>query len=297
MRIFFAGLESTPEVYDMIDNALFSYYYLKDEKTKSGSIVDKIKMVNPKVKLFIDSGAHSFFSAATEGVFAVTSAHRQAAKDDPPDIYMEKYIKWVQDYWNLIDWYVELDIGELVGQTTVDRWYEDIKKAGIASKCIRVFHPRVQTIDEWKAMLDIESKYVALEGVRPGGLKILPYNKLVRMAYEKNCKVHGFAMTKVAYMSEVPFYSVDSTSWQAGFRYGLGMVFDEKLTTLKTVNINHKQEYYDRFQLLNPKKFLSKSIQATKKNVEIGKVSIQGYKDYEKYLNEMWKKRGIEWKD
>lgn len=295
MRIYFAAMESSDTLFPFVDNGLFSYYYLRDDN-KKGNSINLARKTNPDMNIFIDSGAHSFFSATEGGVFAASSQLRKTDnKAKNVDVYMENYVRWVKDNWDCFNWYVELDIGELVGQKKVNEWYKMLQKEKVSSKCIRVFHPRVMTIDDYKDILNCDSKFIALEGVR-AGTKPLPYGKLVRMAYEKEVKVHGFAMTKQLYLEKIPFYSVDSTSWQAGYRYGSGYVPEKNEVQPQILNINSRDEMTKRYYV-SIRKSLSKEFSATERDNYLGYLGIQAYQKYEKYLTELWAKRGVVWKD
>ena len=52
--------------------------------------------------------------------------------------------------------------------------------------------------------------------------------KLVFYARDKGVKVHGLGYTSLTGMKEIPFYSVDSTSWLAGNKFGSIYCFNGK---------------------------------------------------------------------
>jgi len=51
---------------------------------------------------------------------------------------------------------------------------------------------------------------------------------MVMYARSKNVKVHGLGYTKIDMLKEIPFFSVDSTSWLSGNRFGGIYVFNGK---------------------------------------------------------------------
>jgi len=177
------------------------------------------------------------------------------------------------------------------GMKKVEDWREQMKKAGLDKKMITAYHPKVIALGEYDKMLvDSTSGYVALEGYRIGGGR-LPYNKLIKMAYNKGVRVHGFAMTKAEVIQKYPFYSIDSSSWKACVRFGHGMVteglntryikFKQKKSVLKTTRLrdisaligeNKKEQYYSRLSL-----------------------SVDAYKTMERNAVALWKARGIDW--
>ena len=46
------------------------------------------------------------------------------------------------------------------------------------------------------------------------------------MARQANCKVHGLGFTNLKCLTDFDFYSVDSTSWLGGNRFGFIYHFD-----------------------------------------------------------------------
>src|SRR5690606_30818540 len=154
----------------------------------------------------VDSGAHSFFHA--EGL-----TFKGKMKQDPGDPldFFEGYIDWIKAHFHLIDYFVELDLQELVGQDRLLGWREEMKRAGIFGKCITVHHT-CNTEKDWQELLEgSESAYVAVEGLRPG-VTPLPYGTLLRDAYRQQIRVHAFALIQPQYLHRYPFYSADSAS-------------------------------------------------------------------------------------
>ena len=52
------------------------------------------------------------------------------------------------------------------------------------------------------------------------------FHVLLRMARQANCKVHGLGFTNLKCLTDFDFYSVDSTSWLGGNRFGFIYHFD-----------------------------------------------------------------------
>lgn len=48
-------------------------------------------------------------------------------------------------------------------------------------------------------------------------------------------RIHGFAETKVNKVLKYPYYSVDSTSWSIGSRFGIMQALDENVMSLKVL--------------------------------------------------------------
>jgi len=174
--------------------------------------------------LIVDSGAHTFFNQKG-GVLSVTNVKRKGTIEVSPSQWFCDYMRWLERNRGRYDYFVELDIGEICGQKTVYAWRRRLARAGLSDRMIVAHHPAVESFDEWLARLDdVESKYVAIEGVRSRSVAPIKYLKYIDVCYERGIRIHGFAMTKIDHMLTYPFYSCDSTSWQSGTRYGRGPV-------------------------------------------------------------------------
>lgn len=239
--------------------------------------------------IIVDSGAHTFFSELQGEGLSVSVHTKKTRTKETPEEYWEMYKKWLMENYKYFDYFVELDIGEIVGQNTVLKWRGEIKKLGLYHKCITCYHPRVVSWKAWEEMLnDSESKYVAVEGERPGR-NSLPYGRLLKAAYDRNIKVHGFALIKRRLLEKYPFYSADSSSWLAGGQYGAMLSVTKKGT--KTIKIKSKDvlkiKHSGLDKLLDKKSLMIKSME----------VSAMAYNKYEDYLNKLWSLRGITYED
>ncbi len=288
MKIYLAGIEGQ---YDSpyrgeIKNAFYSYYYMRKDKLDV-----KIKGAKEYHNLvFVDSGAHTFFSE--DETLANAGVHQKKTKTkESPEVYFNNYVIWLKRNYQHYDYFAELDIGDIVGQELVNKWREVLKKENLYSKCVTVYHPRVM---DWKAYIDMledsESKYVALEGDR-SNRKRLPYTKLIKECYTRGIKVHGFAMTKDSVMSRYPFYSVDSTSWLQGSMYGQITYWDG--FKIKAVPRRDKNKFSKLGGRANIK-LLNNPDKKQQRYYE-QKIGINAYQTAEKYYTKLWLKRKIKW--
>ena len=290
MKIYLAGVEGgdTGEIKGLIDYAFYSYYYMRNSKTK---LIKGAKSLHKLV--FVDSGAHSFFSEDETLANAGVHSKKTKTKGTPED-YFKKYVVWLKENYQHYDYFAELDIGEIVGQKRVREWREILKKNGLYSKCVSVYHPSVMSIDDYKNMLkDSESKYVALEGDR-SNRKRLPYNKLIKIAYDQGIKVHGFAMTKREVMKKYPFYSVDSTTWKVGVQYGTIPYFYktqvEKIDYGKNIK---KEKLLKIIKDIDLDKLYCKDKKTARQYLL--QLGIKAYKLANKYYTKLWEQRNIKW--
>jgi hypothetical protein len=81
-------------------------------------------------------------------------------------------------------------------------------------------------------------------------------------------KLHGLGATSRKILEKFPFYSVDSTSWLSTARYGNSISPDKVMTFMKA-----KQRSY-----------LENTLEETVRWLEV-----------EKYINQLWQKRGVNW--
>jgi len=291
MNIYLAGMEQR-ETLDVIKaklvtKAFVSYYY---ERRHPKSYMPIIR-ANVK-SIIVDSGAHTFFSEMTNAGLSVSVHKKKTKTKGTPEEYFEGYKKWLKKHYNSFDYFVELDIGEIVGQKKVLQWREELKKLGMYKKCITVYHPDIMTWKDYIATLkDSQSKYVALEGDRPQHRKRLPYLKLIKEGYDRGIKMHGFAMTKEDVYFAYPFYSVDSTSWKAGVIFGVGKVITDK-GKLKNIKFKDKKTFFSiggaNVNLHNKKLAIARFHRYT--------LSVKAYQKIEREITRLWKTRGIIWK-
>lgn len=245
--------------------------------------------------VIIDSGAHSFFSEADVALSASVVA-KKSKTTIPPDEYFERYIGWLLQFKHLYDYFVELDIGELVGQAKVMAWRDRFCKAGIFDKCVTVYHPVVVSFNDYVRQVESsESRIVALEGDRRFR-KRLPYMRLIKVGYDRGVRIHGFALVKQNVLGQYPFYSVDSSSWKAALRFGKAMIANKG--KFQHVSFTHPKSSLDEIVGLssltgNLSEAFSKTHSVNSlKRLELG---IIVYHQMEKYYTELWEARGIDW--
>jgi hypothetical protein len=283
-----------------IDNAFASFFYTK-EKTGHRRF---LKCAQHIPNIVMDSGAHSFFSASA----TIKSAHlkRSKKKHEHPDAYFARYLEWLKENHHHLNYFVELDIGEIVGQSRVEQWREKFAANGLLEKSIIVYHPAVQSLDNFLAqMREHPSRYVALEGFR-GGKCTIDYVRIIRECYDAGVKVHGFAMTKPQVLDRMPFYSVDSASWKTGIMYGAPFLFSPKmgLKSVKLFRPKTDQVRSDIASILIENNFPVELLPDLKRRtgrvnsstaIEVLKCSATAVKRAQNYYTSLWQARGVNW--
>lgn len=199
MKLFLAGTGGSKLFEKYIKESLYileSFYYIQKWQ------IPLIK----KVKIFLlDSGAFTYMNGK-----------------DSRDINWNEYIENYADFINKydIEYFMELDIDIVVGLEEVEKLRKKLEKL-TNKKCIPVWH-KSRGLDYWKKMIK-EYDYVAIGGIVTGEIKKSEYDifiPLLKMARQNNCKVHGLGLTSMEVIKKYPFYSVDSTSWTSGGRFG-----------------------------------------------------------------------------
>jgi hypothetical protein len=195
MRLYFAMSNNEPDSVAVLEtdhkNTLWSYHYYSKK-------MDFIKRMRKEYKLniFVDSGA---FSAMTQGV----------------EINIDEYINFLHELKP--QFYVGLDDIKDYHITLENQ--EIMEDAGL--KPAPTFHvgEPITVLESFIERYD----HIALGGMVGAGSKIIPFlNGVWAVILRKNpkLKVHGFGLTDQEIVKHYPFYSVDSSSYSGGVRFG-----------------------------------------------------------------------------
>ncbi len=208
MKIFLAGSGWEKTCWANKDffefNRLESFIYISDfEKT----IISKYN------NFLLDSGAFTYLNKS------------KGQKIDW-ESYVNQYAEFIVKY--NVQYFFELDIDPIVGLNEVER-LRLLLETKTGKKCIPVWH-KSRGLEYWKKMCK-NYDYVAIGGIVTQEIKRSEYNvffPLLRIAKENNCKVHGLGFTNLKGMEKYKFYSVDSTSWLSGNKFGSVYLFNGK---------------------------------------------------------------------
>lgn len=218
MRLFFSGGENA-EMSRLIlkgggTDIMLSYYYLKKKRMKSFKLFEEHEPGD--VGYFIDSGAHTIKYDNISGSDSFDDQYNFYAK------YCEEYLEWVLKNKKYIDFIAELDIEK---STSVDLVYKLQQKFFIPFEketgipVCYVWH-KERGRKEWANMCKRHS-FVGVSSEHADS----QYRPMVQTATKFGAKVHGFALTAPELMLKAGFYSVDSTRYLKGAKYGDFMVF------------------------------------------------------------------------
>lgn len=213
MKIYLAGIKAILK--DLKQETLNDLYVLESFFYMNESFVGYI----PQFKEFLlDSGAFTYMQGTSVGTNW--------------DGYVEKYAEFVKKY--SIKLFFELDIDCIVGLQEVERLRKKLE-AIVGRQCIPVWH-RARGKDYWLRMVE-EYKYVSIGGIISGEIKrkdFPVFDWFLTTALKKDCKVHGLGFTYTELLKQYHFYSVDSTYWNHGNRFGF--VFNFKNGVMEEID-------------------------------------------------------------
>lgn len=272
-------------------NVLFSYYYLANKNDQvTLDVLKYFKSIGTFI--MIDSGAHSFFSE--EGL---SIAHSKKKKTKQTDFfeYAKNYAAWLVKYKKYIDVAVELDIDVLIGYSDVLKIRKILESSG--APIMPVWHKSLGEA-EWDNMI-ANYPYVGIGlGDAKSTKSILNIrffiNKLSK-AIKNKTKVHAFGMVKPNYMLRLPFYSVDSSSWNAGSRYGQLVGYDAKNIKIVQKRVNNQKDFLKVVNHLQLDTSPTDLFKATRSYVNRDIINVQAYKRLEDIVTRVWSARGITW--
>jgi hypothetical protein len=199
---------------------LLSYHYFKNAN------LDEMfakYFSRPYPEVFLDSGAFSAFS--------------QGATID-----IQAYCDYIKRFKHLFTVYSNLDvIGSAAGTRTNQKI---IEREGLSP--LPVFHVG----EDWQYLTDYIAQYpyIALGGLVPymshKQKKVIPWIlRCFKMAQGKSV-FHGFGCTAWQLVRAFPWYSVDSSSWGQGFRYGQVPLFDARVGKFVKIDLGNHQQCY-----------------------------------------------------
>ena len=211
MKVFLAG--NGQYIEEWIQKVDYSFYRLESmvyiSKTER-EIISRYK------DFILDSGAFTYLNGASGNV--------------DWEQYADNYANFIIKY--KVKNFIELDIDPIVGIKEVERLRAKME-AKVGKQSIPVWH-KSRGKQYWLDMVR-EYDYVAIGGIVTREIKPSEYkffHWLLAEAKKQNCKVHGLGFTNLKGLEEYDFYSVDSTSWQSGNRFGFIYKFNGK-TLLK----------------------------------------------------------------
>ncbi|MFJ4627159.1 hypothetical protein [Streptomyces sp. NPDC088847] len=213
----------------MTFRVLTSFHYFRDRDM--ADLVDQLRQgYGGDVDVFADSGA---FSAVTLGA----------------TISLPDYRAWLTDWRSVITTAATLDvIGDPV---TTARNTEALEASGLT--VLPTFHVGTR----WRVLEDLcaRYRYLALGGMVPYWRRPKELMRWLvhafRIARDTGTVFHGFGQTSLDIVKALPFYSVDSSTWASGARYGKVRIWDDvraHMTELQAGDRARTQRYAAQIQ-------------------------------------------------
>ncbi len=286
MKLFFASqTQKIPLlVSEGVQNILTSYAFCKNSQSLLDSFQEKFSK-----NLMIDSGAFSVWS-------------------NDEHIDLDSYIRFCKELKELVGnkinlYFINLDVlpgrfgirptKEEREKSAQDGWNNLLKMQEASLDVIHVFHQH-----EDFSWLDRLSKHLNYIGISPANdvsmkEKLEWLNKCFYRLKDKikqGLKTHGFAVTADKQLYKYPFYSVDSSSWSAGARYGRIPTFDGH--NLRTFRYKDKKDLQKRIGDLTNHSM--KMMEDKDENFRM-REGIRSYVALGEKATSLWTKRGIIW--
>jgi hypothetical protein len=266
----------------------------------SSKLLTALERTCEPVDYCVDSGAHVWLAS----FFKKGEKHPVSKVEST----LENFIASVKRMPRKPTFVVELDLQRIYGMDVITTWRRDLWKPFEKETGIRVCYVwhQVDEVAKWNAMLtDPEMRYLGVGGDRSISVELR--RRMMLNAYAAGVPVHGFASVDVKWMRQIPFYSVDSTSWAVGAQvFGLVPRFDSATGKIRQAPVGNRQMKEDpkvaALNLMRAKGFYPSDIlektngERSEKNygrfyVAAGEV----FRQLEEWHTAYWRAKGLDW--
>ena len=275
--MFYSGVENEAYYkgcYEMgVRNFLMSYQYVrgKDITSKHG---------NEGISLFIDSGAYTYMSDPKYNDYTEEQWEKQIIQ----------YLDWARKHKDTIFAMANLDLDFLVGSEKVIEWNKKYFEPFMLETGIPICFVYHETEDNmsWEQWCK-RYPYVGIS-YATSDFDLNTGKKLLKTAEKYDTLVHGMGMTKTSILPQLPFYTVDSTSWKSGFRYGQLAIWNgKKVQMFGKEDWETKALIYTRKYDINPP--LDEELMYKFYEPEILRANVFAYQKAEEYIVECLKSK------
>ena len=290
MKIYIAGAGNYQDALRMIGLFkgvdLFSSYHDCREVKK----FTDMRKHKPR-SIVLDSGAHAYFGGSS--VQSASPMKLMQQLDSPRD-YVTAYAALTHEALPFVDHFVEFDTVEIHG-TKFQKWQRALLLEAVRTpdRLMPVYRHSEPRSALYK-LLDGGFTHIGMEGYRNKVFTDREYLQIVRTCYEKGIKVHVFASVDNYFLTHVPVYSSDSSSWSMVYRAGVFNRFNGRgMKGLHRTTI--KKNFGTALGIAQP---LARAQVATKtvfRYRDLIRTSIEQYEKYAQYLTDLWTARGIVW--
>lgn len=210
MKLFFAGADNKSFINllfkENVVNILMSFFSCQ----KSLNLKD---ITEKGINIFMDSGG---FSARTAGKY----------------VDVERYKDFLRINKDYIITAANLDVNDLEIQLENQKILEKVYPV------LPVYHLSEYLSKDKDILFKYLDKhnYIALGGMIGSDAKEYNIKNFLNFCFKngKGVKYHGFGVTSPERLKEYPFYSVDSTTWLSGARFGTMHVWNSQKMILET---------------------------------------------------------------
>lgn len=246
---------------------LMSYHYIQNRHLSLSQ-----RFSDKKVRLFIDSGAHTYQNDPKYASVTVEEWEE----------HLKKYLRWAEKNKEYIFAIASFDFENMVDPEIVNRWNKTYFEPFMLRTGIPVcFVWHQNSYNDWEYYCK-RYPYVGFSSVNTEGASIdlQEYKNKLKIAEKHDSLVHGFGMTRTSMLTELPFYTSDSTTWLVGLQYGeLNFWTGTKMTRLK--KDAWKGQYLDQIcdkYSLDSQKLLEEDV------TELIKANVFAFMEAEKFI-------------
>jgi len=260
MKLYFAGADGTMFIKLLLEmkvkNILTSFFFLNKNFN--------FKEIKEKgIDIFVDSGG---FSARTAGKHVDIQGYKDFLKTHKDNIVTA----------------ANLDVNDLAIQLENQKILEEVYPI------LPVYHLSEYLSENRNILFEYldKYKYIALGGMIGSDAKEYNIKNFLNFCFKngKGIKYHGFGITSPDRLKEYPFYSVDSTTWLSGARFGIMHIWDSEKMIFKT-NIHYSDNEKVIKNNINIDTLKDTYIRLRHNVVELLKM--------EKDITRLWEYRGI----
>lgn len=216
----------------------------------------------------------------------------------------------------------ELDLPDIYGQEVIDDWRDNYAlpfqdQTGIP--VVFAWHGTESVwsllSEEWCHYLGVSMAYSKKLIKEQWGTQEAYYTEMKDLAlecYHNDVRIHGYAVTRTSALKAVPFYSVDSVSWQQALHFGGALAFDRtrgelvrvdlgrgfvqrKGWTAAAKNLSKLQRHGCRLSLLDITGRKDADGKRKINNVAIFLDQAKVFADMESWFTAYWRNKGINW--
>lgn len=265
-----------------VRGVLTSYFYVRQDNDLFKELLrSKFEI------LMLDSGTATFLGKVGLSEAIVRKKENKEKIKDSIEKYQFEYENWLKEYSKYFDYVVEFDVDKIIGYEKVLEFRKRLLNIVSKEKLLPVWH-KTLSLRDFEDMCK-EFPYVGIADMP----SFSTLNGLFAVAKKYKTRLHGFALTRKEYVKRFPFYTVDSSSWISGSKYGITYWIEKNDLMIS----NNKS---DRKRIKNLECFKGYNLDWNKIMVdngkEVDKMNIIAWKKFEEIIDKLHReKRMVYW--